>query len=167
MLLRYSFISYDFYALVFQPKPQFQSLFKAGQTSSASSSASSTSQPVVQPPSYAEFIVQNKNNAAAPVQGVGPSKQPGPEGPRGTNLKQNEPAPVSSALVQHPEAGSKREETQVVGTKQHEGDCQRPEPDLSLGPKPVGSGSSIIVSPRQVWLQSICLMTCAAVGQTF
>lgn len=148
---------------VFQPKPQFQSLFKKGQNPSASSSAESASEPVNQPLSYAQFIVQSKSNAAAPLQREGPPKPPGTEDAGVTKRKQSETASVLSASegleniqdsvkrIQGDSDGVKKNEgTQEMCTDQIEGNCQRLDPGLIVGPKPVGSGSSIIVSPRQV-----------------
>lgn len=81
-----------------------------------------------------------------------------------SSLKQSQSAPVSSAPGQcgagqdcaegtagGSEGVKKSEETQVADQK--EGSCQRSDPSPSLGPKPVGSGSSIIVSPRQVCIK--------------
>lgn len=143
---------------VFQPEPQFQSLFKKGQNPSASSSAEPASETVNQPLSYAEFIVQS-----APLQREGPSKPPGTGDAGVTNRKQSETASVLSASegpenvqdsvkrIQGDSEGVKKNEgTQEMGTDQIDGNCQRLDPGLIVGPKPVGSGSSIIVSPRQV-----------------
>lgn len=150
--------------IVFQPKPQFQPSFRGGQDTSASTSlsAKSASGAVDKPLSYAEFIVQSKSNAAAPPKRDGPSKLLRTEVAGATHLKQNEPSSVASASAgretakncdKSAEVGSegvkKGEETQDAGTDKIDGNCQRSDPSLSLGPKPVGSGSSIIVSPRQ------------------
>uniref|UniRef100_A0A8C3AXS4 DNA excision repair protein ERCC-1 n=1 Tax=Cyclopterus lumpus TaxID=8103 RepID=A0A8C3AXS4_CYCLU len=140
----------DFHVIfVLQPKPQFQPSSKVGQhtSGSTSSSAKPPSEPVEQHLSYAEYIVQSKSNAAALEV---------------TNRKQSASDSGSSAaggcetlqgLPEGGEGGSggvkKSEDRQVAGTHQKEGNCQRSDPILSLGPKPVGSGSSIIVSPRQ------------------
>lgn len=157
------FIKQDFHVIVFQPKPQFQSSSKGGHLTSAS--ASSIGQPASEPDdrpfSYAEYVVQSKANVAAPPQREGPSRLLGTEV---TNRRQSESASVSSAPVgcdtvrdcaEGTEGGSegvgKSDETQVAGTDQNKGNCQRPDP--SLAPKPVGSGSSIIVSPRQVCIK--------------
>ncbi|XP_030283889.1 DNA excision repair protein ERCC-1 isoform X1 [Sparus aurata] len=126
------------------PKSHFQSSSRGGENTSASSSAKPASAPL----SYAEFIVQSKSNVGSLPDREAPSK--------------SEPASVSSApggceTVQDcgqctedgPEGVKKSEETQVAGTDQKEGNCQRSDLSLNLGPKPVGSGSSIIVSPRQ------------------
>lgn len=147
--------------IVFQLKPQFQPSSKGGQNASTSSSAKCASEPVDQLLSYAEYIVQSKSNVAAPPQRAGPSTKLRTEGDGVTNVKQSvSSAPGGCETAQDcPEGteggsgGVKRsEETQVAGTDQKEGNCQRSDQSLSLGPKPVGSGSSIIVSPRQVCL---------------
>ncbi|XP_045910984.1 DNA excision repair protein ERCC-1 [Micropterus dolomieu] len=139
-------------------KPQFQPSSKGGQNASTSSSAKCASEPVDQLLSYAEYIVQSKSNVAAPPQRAGPSTKLRTEGDGVTNVKQSvSSAPGGCETAQDcPEGteggsgGVKRsEETQVAGTDQKEGNCQRSDQSLSLGPKPVGSGSSIIVSPRQ------------------
>ncbi|XP_034740883.1 DNA excision repair protein ERCC-1 [Etheostoma cragini] len=144
------------------PKPQFQPSSKGGQNSTASTSSSvkPASEPLAQPFSYAEYIVQSKSNVAAPTQKEAPSKLHRTEGAGVTNMRQVESDSVCSASGQREtvqnsaketESGSegvkKREDTQVADTDQKEGNGQRPYP--SLGPKPLGSGSSIIVSPRQ------------------
>uniref|UniRef100_A0A8C4EX97 DNA excision repair protein ERCC-1 n=1 Tax=Dicentrarchus labrax TaxID=13489 RepID=A0A8C4EX97_DICLA len=148
------------------PKPQFQSSSKVGQNPSSSSSAKPAAepedQPEDQPLSYAQFIVQSKNNVAAPPQREGPCKLLRTEGTGVTNMEQSESPSVSSVpggcetgqdCVKGSEGGSEgvknSEETPVTGTDQKEGNWQRSDPSLSLGPKPAGSGSSIIVSPRQ------------------
>ncbi|XP_042350806.1 DNA excision repair protein ERCC-1 [Plectropomus leopardus] len=140
------------------PKPQFQSSSKGGQSTSASDSSPAKPVPVVQPLSYAEYIVQSKSNAAPPQRG-GPTKPPKIEGAGVTKLKQTESDSVTSAAgacetVQDcaketagGSEGKSYEETQGAATDQKEGNCQRSDP--GLGPKPAGSGSSIIVSPRQ------------------
>ncbi|XP_070771269.1 DNA excision repair protein ERCC-1 [Enoplosus armatus] len=143
-------------------KPQFQPSSKGGQNASTSSSVKPASEPVDQPLSYAEYIVQSKSNVAAPPQGGGPSKLLRTEGAGVTNVKLCESDSVSSApggckaiqgCAKETEGGSEgvksSEGTQVAGTDQKEGNCQMSDPSLSVGPKPVGSGSSIIVSPRQ------------------
>ncbi|XP_029314949.1 DNA excision repair protein ERCC-1 isoform X1 [Cottoperca gobio] len=146
------------------PKPQFQSSSKVGQNTSASTSCSAkpADEPVDQPISYADYIVQSKSNVDAPTKREGPSKLLRTEGAVVTDLNQSESDSVPSApglcetvqdYVKGTEGGSegskKSEKTQVTGTHQKEENCQSSEPSLNLGPKPVGSGSSIIVSPRQ------------------
>ncbi len=173
-MVHYIFLSLrqDFRVIVLQPKPQFQPSCKGGQnpSSSSSSSAKPAPEPGRQPRSYADYIVQSKSNVAAapPPQREGPSKLLRTEaaGSTGaTSVKQSESDSVSSApggcekvqdCAKGTEGGSegvkRSEETLVAGTDQKEGDCQRADPSLNQGPKPVGSGSSIIVSPRQVCL---------------
>lgn len=143
------------------PKPQFPPSFKAGQSTSASTSSpvKPASEPAHQPFSYAEYIVQSKSNVAAPAKRDGPPKPLRTEDVGVNNLKQSGAESVSSApggcetaqdCAKGTEGGSedvKKSEETVAATDQKEGNCQRSDP--SLGPKPVGSGSSIIVSPRQ------------------
>lgn len=152
----------DFHVIfVLQPKPQFQPSSKGGQNTSGSTSSSAkpASEPVEQPLSYAEYIVR-KNNAAALE---GSSKLLNADDAGETNGKQSESDSGSSAAVGcdplqgraeggEGESGGVKtsEDPQVAGTHQKEGNCQRSDPILTLGPKPMGSGSSIIVSPRQV-----------------
>ncbi|KAF3843030.1 hypothetical protein F7725_001879 [Dissostichus mawsoni] len=147
------------------PKPQFQASSKGGQNTSASNSCSTNpaNEPVDQPISYADYVVQSKSSVAGPPQRVGPSKLLRTEGDGDSNLKQSDSDSVRSApglceTVQDPAKGTEdgsdgaknSEKTHVDdGTHQEEGNCQRSYPSLNLGPKPVGSGSSIIVSPRQ------------------
>ncbi|CAJ1079209.1 DNA excision repair protein ERCC-1 isoform X1 [Xyrichtys novacula] len=141
------------------PKPQFQSSFKGGQNASSSSSSKPDPdlQPGGKPLSYADYIVQSKNNAAAPLQKEGPSKVPRIETADVTKSKQQDLDLETCHTVQKSaketedgsEGAKKSEEKQAAGTEQKEGNRQGGEPSLSSGPKPVGSGSSIIVSPRQ------------------
>lgn len=133
----------------FQPKPHFQS---RGQTSSTSSSTKPATEPRDQPLSYAEFIVQSKSNAAAPPQREAPPKRIRSEDAVVTDLKQREPASTVQGCVERAEVGHS-EVAQEAGKDQKEGSCQRSDPNASLGAKPVGSGSSIIVSPRQVCIK--------------
>ncbi|XP_069010735.1 DNA excision repair protein ERCC-1 [Embiotoca jacksoni] len=143
------------------PKPQFQPSTTGRNTSS------STAKPVPesvdqQPLSYAQYIVQSKNDVAAAPQRGGPSKLLRTGGPAGTGVSQRQPESLSSAaggsetvqdFSKRTEVQSdmveKSEETQLAGTDLKEGSCQRSDPSLHQGPKPVGSGSSIVVSPRQ------------------
>ncbi|TNN53969.1 DNA excision repair protein ERCC-1 [Liparis tanakae] len=134
--------------------------------------AKPASEPVEQPLSYAEYIVR-KNNAAALE---GSSKLLNADDAGETTRKQSESDSGSSAagvcdpLQGHAEGGEGEsggvktsEDPQVAGTHQKEGNCQRSDPILTLGPKPMGSGSSIIVSPRQV---TDCLTTVKSVNKT-
>lgn len=151
--------SYRKHVTVFQPKPQFIPSSKGEQK--AASSAKSAPGTVDQPLSYAQYVVQSKSNVADPPQRPAPSKLPTSEGAAVSSLKQNETGSLSFSTgrsetaqdsVKVTEGGSEgvktSEETQVADTEQK--DSQKSDPSLSLGPKPVGSGSSIIVSPRQV-----------------
>ncbi|KAK5861253.1 hypothetical protein PBY51_022664 [Eleginops maclovinus] len=146
------------------PKPQFQASSKGGQNTSASNSCSAkpADAPVDQPISYADYFVQSKRNVSGPPQRVGPSKLLRTEEAGDTNLKQSDLETLCSVpglceTVQECAKGTEdgsdgaknSEETHVDGTHQEEGNCQRSYQSLNLGPKPVGSGSSIIVSPRQ------------------
>lgn len=144
---------------IFQPKPQFQS--SSGQQNSTTSTAS-TAKPAakqVQPLSYAEYIVQSKSNVAAvPQRDSFSQKLPDlrTEGAGLSGLKQGDPESSCTGggcetdqdyvkdIEAQPEQVKKSEETLMV-----EGNFQKSDPSLK-GPKPVGSGSSIIVSPRQV-----------------
>lgn len=131
------------------PKPQFQ----PSSTKTACSSKPAPESVDHQPLSYAEYVVQSKSHVPAPVQREGSSsKLLRTDGDGGTSLKRSESESVPSAPGRceiGTESGfdgvKKSEETQVAGTDHTEGNGQ----SLSLGPKPVGSGSCIIVSPRQ------------------
>eukprot|EP00064_Thunnus_orientalis_P012128 superscaffoldBa00001819_g12162 len=131
------------------PKPQFQ----PSSTKTACSSKPAPESVDHQPLSYAEYVVQSKSHVPAPLQREGSSsKLLRTDGDGGTSLKRSESESVPSASGRceiGTESGfdgvKKSEETQVAGTDQTEGNGQ----SLSLGPKPVGSGSCIIVSPRQ------------------
>lgn len=104
--------------------------------------------------SYAEFIVQSKSNAAAPPQREAPPKRIRTEDAVVTNPKQRESASTVQDCVERAEVGHEgvhnSETAQQAGRDQKEESCQKSDPIVSLGAKPVGSGSSIIVSPRQV-----------------
>lgn len=149
------------YVTVFQPKPQFLPSSKGGQDTSAASSAKHATGTVDQPLSYAEYIVHSKSNVADPIQRPAPSKLLTSEGAGVTCLKQNQSGSFSlptgtsettkdcvKGTEGGPEEVKKNEGTQVTGTEQK--DSQRSDPSFIMGPKPVGSGISIIVSPRQV-----------------
>ncbi|XP_053295457.1 DNA excision repair protein ERCC-1 [Pleuronectes platessa] len=139
------------------PKPQFVSSSK-GAVSSASSAPGSVDQPM----SYAEYIVQSKSTVAPQRENI--FNGPGTDGAGIPSVKQTRPGSVSSATggcetgpdqdcskgtEGGPEVVRRTEETQAVCTDQKEGNCPRSDASLSLGPKPVGTGSSIIVSSRQ------------------
>ncbi|KAM6978467.1 DNA excision repair protein ERCC-1 [Tautogolabrus adspersus] len=135
------------------PKPQFQSSLKGGQNASASTSANTSSEPVDKPLSYADYVVQSKRNVAATPQREGSSKVPRAESAHVTDLNQTEDSGGSDTvqdLAKTTEGGSGGvKETLMAGTDQREGNLQGSDPSLNSGPKHVGSGSSIIVSPRQ------------------
>lgn len=135
-------------------QPQFQSLFKKGQTS-----GNSPTKPSSEPLSYAQFIVQSKSNAVAAPPREGRSNLPTTEDAEETNRNQKEAASVSDfpgghQRVQEMEKDefNKLCETAPENiTKHNEGTCS--DPIHPQGPKPVGSGSSIIVSSRQVGIK--------------
>ncbi|XP_015241574.1 PREDICTED: DNA excision repair protein ERCC-1 [Cyprinodon variegatus] len=138
------------------PKSQFQS------KQNTSSPSTSTTEPIakcsVQPLSYAEYIVQSKGTAAAaPQRNVAP-KQPMAGGAGVCSLQPKEPESVSSSTggSEKTQDCDKRTEVQLEEGKKNkdklepsERSCHKSDPSLIQGPKPVGSGSSIIVSPRQ------------------
>lgn len=107
--------------------------------------------------SYAEFVVQSKKNLSAAPPREGSSKLPGTEDVV-ANPEYSKSALVLSAKTKNcakrtegeSEVVQKSETSLEAGTEQKEDSCQKSDPSLGLGPKPVGSGSSIIVSPRQV-----------------
>lgn len=138
------------------PKPQFVPSSKSGQNNSSSPGSLAVSAPgfVDQPLSYAEYIVQSNKNVAAPPQRECPSKLPRAEDAGVTSQKHSESASITSSTrtsetVPNCAEGITSEKRQAIDSDHKEGNCQRSGPSLSLGPKPVGSGSSIIVSPRQ------------------
>uniref|UniRef100_A0A1A7YE78 DNA excision repair protein ERCC-1 n=1 Tax=Iconisemion striatum TaxID=60296 RepID=A0A1A7YE78_9TELE len=139
------------------PKPQFQPKGQQSTTTSSTSATKPATETVDQPLSYAEFIVQSKSNPTAVPQRDASSKLHRTESAGVSSLKQGEPEALSFSTrgceTGHdcvksnrakPEEGKRSEKTQVV-----EGSCQKSNPSLNQGPKPVGSGSSIIVNPRQ------------------
>lgn len=103
--------------------------------------------------SYAEFIVQSKSNAAAPAQREAPPKRIRTEDAVVTNLQQRESASTVQDSVERAEVGHEGVQNSEAGKDQKEGSCQKSDLNPSLGAKPVGSGSSIIVSPRQVCIK--------------
>lgn len=141
---------------VFQPKPQFQ-LSSNGGPSTSAAAASKPAQSGAPPLSYAEYIVQSKSNAAAASHRNTASNLPRSESAEVTGVRQSEPASVSPTtgkreIVQDLAKGPQvetRKETREAGTG------QKSEAGISLGAKPVGSGSSIIVSPRQVCIHTV------------
>ncbi|MED6263499.1 hypothetical protein CHARACLAT_005197 [Characodon lateralis] len=142
------------------PKPQFQPLSKGQQNTTVP--AASTTEPVTksseQPLSYADYIVQSKNTAAAAPERDAPPKLLRTEVAGLSSLQRGEPESVPSST-----GGSETDPDCVKGTKVpfeqvtknaekqvlSEGSCLKSDPSFIQGPRPVGSGSSIIVSPRQ------------------
>lgn len=149
--------------IVFQPKSHFVPSSKGGQNTSAPTASSAKPAPgsADQALSYAEYIVQSKNCVADPPQRAAPSKVPRSED-AGVGILGHMESGSSSLATERSntvvvrgkgnEGGCEEvkeiEEARVTGTEQKDRTCQRS--DANLGPKPVGSGSSIIVSPRQV-----------------
>lgn len=139
-------------------QPQFESLFKKGQTSSETCPAKCVPEHL----SYAQFIVQSENKAAAAPPREGPSRLSGAEDAGETELNRKQSCPPGGQQrVQDPpkltEDGFNQLQTSEATlqnpTTQSEGTHPRSDPSLPQGPKPVGSGSSIVVSPRQVCTQ--------------
>uniref|UniRef100_A0A3P9JYK7 DNA excision repair protein ERCC-1 n=1 Tax=Oryzias latipes TaxID=8090 RepID=A0A3P9JYK7_ORYLA len=128
-------------------KPHFQaaSSCKGQQDPSASEGGSSVNHPpklVQQPLSYAEYIVQSKGSVVTVPKNF-PSRV----------LKHGELYSTSSTTTDQdsvketdvPPRDLERNKELSVGDES----CPKSDPSLIPGPKPVGSGSSIIVSPRQ------------------
>lgn len=117
-------------------KPQFKSSSSREEASDVSRAPAAAEQPM----SYAQYIVQSKSNGPPQKDSSSSSSSslPIPEdsGPVDIN-------PASSA-VQVQDGGGLQE-----CVKNTEEGVQKFSSGQSLGPKPVGSGSSIIVSPRQ------------------
>lgn len=130
-----------------QLKPHFQAASSCkGQQDPSASEGSSVNHPpklVQQPLSYAEYIVQSKGSVVTVPKNF-PSRV----------LKHGEPYSTSSTTTDQdsvketdvPPRDLERNEELSVGDES----CPKSDPSLIPGPKPVGSGSSIIVSPRQV-----------------
>ncbi|XP_041857874.1 DNA excision repair protein ERCC-1 [Melanotaenia boesemani] len=138
------------------PKPLFQPISKGQQntTTSVASSATSVPKSADQPLSYAEYIVQSKNNVAAAPQKDVLCKLVRTEDAGVTSLRQEAQDSVPSSAGNCEtvkdcfQTGA--EDVKSSQKKQEdEGNCQTSDTSPSLCPKPVGSGSSIIVSPRQ------------------
>lgn len=121
-------------------KPQFKPSSSREQSSDASSAPASAEQPM----SYAQYIVQSKRNAAAPIP-KDSSTLPGPE-----NCPENLNSTSSAAQsFEKLKDCPKSADEEVAPTDGKEEGVQKSSAAQNLGPKPVGSGSSIIVSPRQ------------------
>uniref|UniRef100_A0A6Q2XBD9 DNA excision repair protein ERCC-1 n=1 Tax=Esox lucius TaxID=8010 RepID=A0A6Q2XBD9_ESOLU len=153
---------------IFTVKPLFQPSSKAGQSASSSSTLSETTapQPAGQPLSYAEFIVQRKGFAPPPQkEGLSRVTANGTGSTTATSSLKQGPCTETQAgpdRASAPSVGKERNQDQPmgtdglgcsgggtpVGTEGEEG--QRSEgTNILVHPKPVGSGNSIIVSPRQ------------------
>ncbi|CAG5865498.1 DNA excision repair protein ERCC-1 [Menidia menidia] len=124
------------------PKPQFQSTSQEQLNTSAP-------KPSDQPLSYAEYIVHSKRNVAPVPQKDAPSKLLRTDGAGVTSLRPEEQESTSAGRCEAAPDSVKGPEARPQEVKISEESCQKSDPSLSLGPKPVGSGSSIIVSPRQ------------------
>ncbi|XP_019738115.1 DNA excision repair protein ERCC-1 isoform X1 [Hippocampus comes] len=126
------------------PKQHFQSSTTVGQ-----SKTNARSSPVKegQPLSYAQYIIKAKAQGAVPLQRDGSNEMPTSEiggAPNNARLRQSEPEAVPPGEgMSGGDEMMKSEETQGSGCGQREVNCP------SLGAKPAGSRSSIIVSPRQ------------------
>ncbi|CAN9497850.1 unnamed protein product [Ophioblennius macclurei] len=144
------------------PKSHFQASVK-GQITPSSESAPE------QPLSYAEYIVQSKNRATgapqtdASASSSSSSRPPHRAGAAGVcsvpgQSQSDPPAPVSAGCAQVQDRAAESEvqpdrsgsDSALLGKDPTEGGSGRkPDPSPSLGCKPVGSGSSIVVSARQ------------------
>ncbi|KAM9804935.1 DNA excision repair protein ERCC-1 [Neosynchiropus ocellatus] len=135
------------------PKQQFQPSSKAGQANPTSAASGGTSAP--QPLSYAEYIIQNKNKVQAPA----PQRDVCPQ-PKTHDLKEtvgleqrvaeavqtgDDDLTSEKVIASGMDVAKKTGEAKVAGADVKDG--QKSDP--CLAPKPVGFGSSIIVSPRQ------------------
>ncbi len=125
------------------------SLFKAKDGQVENSSAPSAPPAPGQPLSYAEFVVQSKNRA---LQGAahGPEKQSRSDAAGQSNVNTAGIASVSTSSTD-----SGKPETEQQGPEEVPTDDQTKEESQSsesciIPPHLLGSGNSIIVSPRQV-----------------
>uniref|UniRef100_A0A673BA08 DNA excision repair protein ERCC-1 n=2 Tax=Sphaeramia orbicularis TaxID=375764 RepID=A0A673BA08_9TELE len=141
------------------PKPQFPSC-KGGQHITAPTTSSSNPAPVPmdQPLSYAEYNIQSKTNVAAPVHRDCSSNQPRTEADGVSHVKHSDRHSESSRTgggdpaensAKRTESGCVELKNETAGPDKSEEESQRSDLGHGMGPKPVGSGSSIIVSPRQ------------------
>ncbi|XP_072288444.1 DNA excision repair protein ERCC-1-like [Eucyclogobius newberryi] len=114
------------------PKPQFKSSSNRDETSGESS----TPAPAQQPLSYAEYVIHSKISSTD-----GPSsKLPGPgDCAKGLN----------SAPSEEEKDGEMLQDCTRTTEEANDEGVQKTSSIHVSGPKPVGSGSSIIVSPRQ------------------
>lgn len=146
-----------FFFSYLQPKPHFQPSSKRVPTPATSSVTSGSGE---QPPSYADFIVQiKKNPPAAPLRS--PSSSKPSTAADGAVIQEHSSFSSVSTVTGGLEAAGKWaggkdgdskliQKSEIQPEPREEGSCTKSDPGISLGPRPVGSGSSIIVSPRQV-----------------
>lgn len=142
-----------------QPKSHFQPSSKRGPAPTTSSVTAGSGE---QPRSYADFIVQSKKNPHAAPLRESSSKQSKAVGAVITqeHSKSSSVSTVTGGLEAaekcargndgESELIQKSEIPPESRTDPQEGSCPKSDTGVSLGPRPVGSGSSIIVSPRQV-----------------
>ncbi|XP_075896416.1 DNA excision repair protein ERCC-1 isoform X2 [Nelusetta ayraudi] len=140
------------------PKPHFQPSSKRGATPTTSSVAAGSGD---QPLSYADFIVQSKRNPPAAPLRESSSKQARTVDDVTTQEhgKSSSVSTVTGGLEAAEKCAQGTEgESEVIQksdtppearTDPKEGSCAKSDTGVSLGPRSVGSGSSIIVSPRQ------------------
>lgn len=140
------------------PKPHFQPSSKRGPTPTTSSVAAGSGD---HPLSYADFIVQSKRNPPAALLRESSSKQARTVDDVSTqeNSKSSSVSTVTGGLEAAEKCTQGAEgESEVIQksdtppearTDPKVGSCPKSDTGVSLGPRPVGSGSSIIVSPRQ------------------
>lgn len=142
-----------------QLKPHFQPSSKRGDAPTTSSVASGSGD---QPLSYADFIVQSKGNnppvaplsesSSKPARTVDDvTTQEHSESSSSTvtlGLEATEKCAQGTAGVS--EAIQKGNTLPEARTEPKEGSRPKSDTGVSQGPRPVGCGSSIIVSPRQV-----------------
>uniref|UniRef100_A0A3B3Z6V3 DNA excision repair protein ERCC-1 n=1 Tax=Periophthalmus magnuspinnatus TaxID=409849 RepID=A0A3B3Z6V3_9GOBI len=109
-----------------QPKPQFKLSSNNEDTNSATTA---------QPLSYAEYVVQNKNSST--------------DGPSSKLPRPGDPSEAHSSASSAQKGGEILEDCIKTTDEAKDEGVQKSSSVQNLGPKPVGSGSSIIVSPRQ------------------
>lgn len=127
------------------PRPQFK-LTANGEPSTGVSSAS-VPLPADQPGSYAQYIMNSKSNSTAPAQKDCSYKLPRTDASEVTNV-----ASSTGKDYEKFEDCTKKtdEEFRNAGQADVQDErVQRSDTSQNVCPKPVGSGSSIIVSPRQ------------------
>lgn len=166
---------------LFQPSSKTdQSVSSTSSSTPASSSVQPAPQSTGQPLSYAQFIVQSKGHDAPPQRlpsapqterpfrvaagtGAGSGTGTGAENGSGTGTgtgswsgsqvgglnQATRPSGVEVEVEEHHEG------RRTVNVSEQKQEAQRSEGGISLGPKAVGSGSSIVVNPRQVKMNDI------------